>query len=363
MSVATGSRDARVHTQPSNRANAALAKGKSKESSERRVVYKPVLENPHQVKWPSTPLNVQNSILACLADLLPEVAEYHIARETASRKRKSGVWRAKRQAKELISKAAGKPTDSSQPSKKRAREGDDNMDIKRAKLSHDTTPEEKATASPPGPNDPTNEGHGSAILPMSPTPATAIIAPKVLKHCTFESHPTPKPRLRAVLVCRSDVDPPLLIAHFPILVATCNSSLPGDSSDDKFVKLVTLPMRAEHSLAEVTGLRRVAVMALDVETPGIERLESLLSDVPVLRETWLAPPSNAIQEPKLLVPTHVKQLKTTAPKDMKAAKEKRKRGIEEAKEKAKESEGRQKKRRKLGSKADSDTTAVEKAAA
>ncbi|KAG8742934.1 hypothetical protein FRC10_000722 [Ceratobasidium sp. 414] len=407
MSVATGSREARVHTQPSNRANAALSKGKVKESDERRVVYKPVLENPYQVKWPSTPLNVQNSILACLADLLPEVAEYHLARQTASRKRKTE----KHQAKTQKSKTPQQPKNS----KKRSREDDDTSDSKRAKISHDSTLDEAPGSDLPSSgskrnsnsstskprdssgstkrakkstksqnatgNDRTNAEHEPAVesIPQTPSTLATIPVPPLLKHCTFginevtkrlealakptptdEGHQAPRPRLKAVLVCRSDVDPPLLIAHFPILVATCNSSLPADSSDDKFVKLVALPMRAEHSLAEVTGLRRVAAMAFDAETPGLERLGSLLSSVPVLRETWLAPPSSIIQEPKVLVPTHVKQLKTTAPKDMKVAKEKRKRELGEARERAKEDEPRGKKKRKLAPDAKADAVSTQR---
>jgi hypothetical protein len=51
MPAPTRAREARVHNQPSNRANAALANGKSKAADDRRVVYKPVLENPCQIKW------------------------------------------------------------------------------------------------------------------------------------------------------------------------------------------------------------------------------------------------------------------------------------------------------------------------
>ncbi|KAG9081575.1 hypothetical protein FRC06_005503, partial [Ceratobasidium sp. 370] len=293
MSTATGSRAARVHTQPSNRANAALSKGKAKESDERRVVYKPVLENPYQVKWrvlshfkhcqnielrlgrPSTPLNVQNSILASLADLLPEVAEYHLARQTASRKRKTEASLAKRQAKANNPKTPQQPVASPKSSKKRAREDDDTSGAKRAKVSHDSTPEEapgpdlpasgrkrKSSSGTSKPGDSSNSTkrakkstepqdatgndrpggeHELAMESISKTSTTlaTIPIPPLLKHCTFGvnevtkrlealakptptdgGHSTPRPRLRAVLVCRSDVDPPLLIAHFPILVAT-----------------------------------------------------------------------------------------------------------------------------------------------
>jgi hypothetical protein len=255
-------------------------------------------------------------VLACLSDLLPEVAEYHLARQVASRKRKTEASLAKRQAKTKASQHLQKTLPPSTRSKKRARDDDDPSDSKRTKFMHDSKPQETAGEDlPPTSWKKTSAGNNTtekssrssqgvekslsqdaetsqttfehqpvveSISQISSAQPTIPI-PSLLEHCTFginevtkrlealanpattnEARSTTGPRLRVVLVCRADVDPPLLIAHFPILVATCNSSLPVDSSHDKFVKLVTLPMGAEHSLAEITGLRRVAVMALDV---------------------------------------------------------------------------------------------------
>ncbi|CUA71678.1 hypothetical protein RSOLAG22IIIB_04724 [Rhizoctonia solani] len=387
MSGPSGSREARVHTQPSNRANASLAKGKSKAADERRVVYKPVLENPHQIK-PQTPLNVQNSLLACIADLLPEVAEYHFARETKARRRKSSLRAALHQAK-----VKGESSKTSQAqasnSKKRRRDEDVADDPKRTKIANDEASEQTSgllsssrRRASPGTSvlgestHSTSAGAGlsatvnSEGAESSPS-STDIPIPPLLKHCVFginevtkrlESQTRPsvlgtttasttasKPQLRFVIACRTDVDPPILLDHLPVLVAACNSAVPSNSEDKMFIKLATLPMGGEHTLAEVVGLRRVAVMALDVETPGLGRLESLLSAIPPLRASWLAPPSNISQEPKELVPTHVKQLKTSAPKDMKAHREKRKREVGEAKEAAVAAgaDGNRRKKRKI----------------
>jgi ribonuclease P/MRP protein subunit POP3 len=66
--------------------------------------------------------------------------------------------------------------------------------------------------------------------------------------------------IKVVFVCRADIDPPMLIDHLPHLVSTCNSSRkPPD-----FVKLVPLPKGAEFTLAAALGLRRVAVIGVDV---------------------------------------------------------------------------------------------------
>jgi len=48
----------------------------------------------------------------------------------------------------------------------------------------------------------------------------------------------------------------------------------------------------------------------------------LVSSVPTLAATWLSVATHR-QE---LIPTHIKQIKTSAPKDMKAAKERRMKG-------------------------------------
>lgn len=70
-----------------------------------------------------------------------------------------------------------------------------------------------------------------------------------------------------VLVCRGDVDPPILISHLPYLVAACNSahSHSGTTSQPTDqIWLVPLSKGAEISLTHAMGLRRVSVMAVDV---------------------------------------------------------------------------------------------------
>lgn len=73
-------------------------------------------------------------------------------------------------------------------------------------------------------------------------------------------------------------------------------------------------------------------------TPDLEAFQSLLGSVPVLRAAWLSQPEHAsgTNPGRLLVPTHIKQLRTTVPVDMKAAKEQRAKGKAEAKLRKKE---------------------------
>ncbi|KAJ3800175.1 hypothetical protein GGU11DRAFT_774177 [Lentinula aff. detonsa] len=155
--------------------------------------------------------------------------------------------------------------------------------------------------------------------------------------------------IRIVLVCRADVNPPMLIDHVPHLVAAYNSTKPPDP-----ILLVSLPQGAELTLSEVMGIRRVAIMAINVslssvgcccrlilfqsDAPALSSLLSLVTSVPILTASWLAT-EVAVAELKRstpIIPTHIKQLRTTTPKDMKAAKGQRASGRAAAKEKKKE---------------------------
>lgn len=137
---------------------------------------------------------------------------------------------------------------------------------------------------------------------------------------------SPHPKIKLIFICRADIDPPLLVAHIPPLVAAHNAI----SGAEDAIKLVPLPRGAEASLADALGLRRVAVLAVADSATGFGLFGDLLSSVPTLTAPWRAP------APTLkLAPTRVKQVRTSAPRDLKGAKEERARGLAAAKLKTK----------------------------
>lgn len=79
--------------------------------------------------------------------------------------------------------------------------------------------------------------------------------------------------IRLVVVCRTDVDSPMMIAHLPILVAACNSRPPSDDPTHSAifpeVVMVGLPYGAEETLSAACGLKKVAAMAFDVSLRSI----------------------------------------------------------------------------------------------
>lgn len=144
------------------------------------------------------------------------------------------------------------------------------------------------------------------------------------------THISLSPKIKLIFICRADIDPGLLIAHIPPLVATHNAIARVENA----IKLVPLPRGAEASLGDALGLRRVAVLAINEAAEGLSLFQSLLPSVPTLTAPWRAPTSTL-----KLAPTRVKQVLTSAPKDLKAAKEERAKGKKAARLKAQGEKG------------------------
>ncbi|OBZ79504.1 hypothetical protein A0H81_00807 [Grifola frondosa] len=318
---------ARSHTAPSNRAS-------THSSIDRKVVFRSVVDNPFRVQWPVVPVNVQNAILARVLDMLQGVSEYYINREKDSRKRKL------------------------------SHKGHNTGTFKKYKA--DSTDDAGMGGRPFG-GAATSEGHPAGPEPTATAAESYILSatpPTVLEHLTVGINEVTKElekvtrslrqevtaqnnvasakspsesTSRMVIICRADVDPPVLIDHIPHLVALCNSPRQGhDTSSMSTCNtwLVPLPKGAENSLAEAMGLRRVSVMLIDGDAPNFSAFTPLLESVPILNAPWLT--LQVSDRPLSHVPTHIKQLRTTAPKDMKAAKEQRVRGRAAAKAAARE---------------------------
>ena len=78
-------------------------------------------------------------------------------------------------------------------------------------------------------------------------------------------HDSDNPHGRIVLVCKEDVDPPILIDHLPNLVAACNSARHRSSTPD-VTWMVPLSKGTESTLADGLGLRRASVMIIEVSS-------------------------------------------------------------------------------------------------
>ncbi|KAJ7492462.1 hypothetical protein FB451DRAFT_1218376 [Mycena latifolia] len=271
---------AKVHTHVSNRA-------KSRETLEKKVVFKSVLDSPFRVPWPSVPMNLQNTALACTISLLDGISDYHFTRVQENRKRKNalkGRTQNKKRKLDADAPAPTAPTDVVLPDASEHSAADADIAAPPPVLSH---------------------------LVIGINEVTKRLDAQI--RALPDSTPAP---IKVIVVCRADVDPQILIDHIPHEVAAFNSSKPSEP-----IKVIPLPKGAEATLAKAVGIRRVSVMAMDTDTPGLAAFTSILDAVPTLTAPWLtslAPSAEPIQQN--LIPTHVKQLRTTAPKDMKMAK-------------------------------------------
>ncbi|TFK30915.1 hypothetical protein FA15DRAFT_630257 [Coprinopsis marcescibilis] len=305
--MSTSTQTVRSHTQQSNRE-------RPRKAAEKKVVFKPVLDNPFRIRWPSVPINLQNAVFAYLLSLLEGCSQYHRNSCKASRKRK-------RQDDTVASRKA----------QKFERQGA-SMDV-----------DQRAGKGDSG-NETLNVNQDQPLPPKPPILGHIVLGlnavTKQLEHQARQIRRTvlvpasggialdQQPPLAYVFVCRAEVNPPILIEHIPPLVAACNSS-----AGKQFVKLIPLPHGAEQKLAESLGIRRSSVIAVDSQYPGLHELTSRLESIPLLTASWLAAPPIGSEK---LVPTHVKHIRTSAPKDMKAAKETRLRERHAAKEKKKQ---------------------------
>jgi len=267
-------RDVRVHTHASNRATAI--------SKDRKVTFKSTLDTPFRIPWPKIPINVQTELLAHLISILEGVAEYQAAIRRLSRKRK----------------------------RSKARDGEE---------------EDVGSHSLPSESD-TRVRSIIDHLVVGLNAVTKRLEEQVRKrpHSVTITKDQPAAEVQKtnrdlclVLACRADVDPPLLIDHLPHLVASCNAM-----QNLEPVRIASLPEGTEGTLAKSLGIHRVTVIGLDAEFPVMDGFKRFFDSIPILSARWLS----GIRQVRDLIPTHVKQVKTTAPRDMKEAKEERKKG-------------------------------------
>ncbi|GLB35887.1 putative RNase P subunit Pop3 [Lyophyllum shimeji] len=282
---------ARVHSHVSNRA-------KNREVGERKVVFKSVLDNPFRIQWPSVPLDVQNAVLAKTLTALDGIAQYQMGRK---RKRKPAQDQpAKKKKLENLSAQI----DASEPSSMQA------IDVRGSSTvtSENEGPSERPVIS---------EHLVIGINEVTKRLESQIRRSRITLVTTSENPPQgpPPSPLQLILVCRGDINPSILIDHLPHLVAAYNSLKP-----QALLRLVPLPRGAESSLSQALGLRRAAVLGIDSDWSGLGTLVTSAASVPPLSATWLAS-SMPLQK---FVPTHIKQVRTSAPKDMKAEKQRRK---------------------------------------
>jgi ribonuclease P/MRP protein subunit POP3 len=189
---------------------------------------------------PLVPLNLQNAILAEILRLLDGASEYQTQRFAASRKRK-------RRAKVSETKRQKLEVDEPQSSTINRKE----EDVPPIHSEHTEVFES-----------PTLFRHliyGINEVTKRLENQTHAVRRPVIAVLPEQPEKDSLPALQSIFVCRSDMNPSLVIDHLPHLVAAYNSTRPPSS-----VSLVPLPKGAELSLAQALGIRRVAVFGIDV---------------------------------------------------------------------------------------------------
>lgn len=131
-----------------------------------------------------------------------------------------------------------------------------------------------------------------------------------------------------IFVCQSDVDPPSLVSHFPLLCSTYNAVCKQNCY------LIKLPLDSEKQISEATSLRRCSVFSIDLaqfeegseSQKGFKELLGKLKEAKVeaIRMEWLDSAIASLQQrqkvgqhaPLHLLEPQIKHLKSSAPLDM-----------------------------------------------
>ncbi|KAI6047917.1 hypothetical protein EDC04DRAFT_2620554 [Pisolithus marmoratus] len=277
----------------SNRAKARLA-------LERKSAFKSVLDNPFRIKWPSVPVNLQNLCLARLVTFL----------ESLPPRQRSGI--------QVRTGTDAMPAQST-PQPKGGREHH---------LEHSAVHQLNSLRAP-------DLAFPSVVIGINQITRALEHQIRFARMLTIVHDPgqpansqEPCSELSVVFACSSDVNPPTLVEHIPHLVAACNSLLTTKGGPTTKVKLVPLPKGSESILARAVGLRTAAVIGVHKNHPILASIWDVLDSIPDLIAPWLLSPGSSQQQ---LIPTHIKQLRTSIPKDIKASKEQRLRARKEAK--------------------------------
>jgi ribonuclease P/MRP protein subunit POP3 len=213
---------------------------------------------------PSVPVNVQNAVLSRLILSLEGVAAYNATKITQRPDRKKRRGSQQTGPNKRSRTSAGSEDGTSDPIA---------LPVGTSTIPNEPMDTQDADQEPANPTEPPIISH--LILGINQVTKRLERQARAYRQTldvtnTPADNGTPEPPpsrlISIVFVCRADVDPPLLISHLPTLVASCNSSRNSLTNPESHppIKLVPVPKGSESLLADATGLRRLAVLALDV---------------------------------------------------------------------------------------------------
>lgn len=233
----------------------------------RKQVFKQVLASPLTVNWPVLSNVDAQPILYTLLDVLKHPAVVECLRNAGGDEEKKG--KAKKNDKGKAKEADAPAT--KEQMKGKAKHQDASKSQKQSSYAVESDSSTDSTSSSPialginsvsrhlesmidhqsrrrNPKDAEEQGSTSAV------PSTST---------TSEQQPQPPSPLNIVFVCRQDLDPPTLCAHFPML--TCAVNAVCHPRPEAGVLLVPLPAGSERLLSEAIDLRRCSVVGLSTD--------------------------------------------------------------------------------------------------
>ncbi|CAO1615753.1 unnamed protein product [Parajaminaea phylloscopi] len=245
----------------------------------RKTVYKQVLGSPLTVNWPEVAPADAQPILYTLLDVLrhPSLASRSRRRVESNAEDRRNLSRSQRRiARRSKSDRDVVQGEVSKHEQEQSVVETTSMDV--------DVPETQPKALVVGLNTVTRhlEDEISYQSSNSKTAPGEVVNPQ-------QSHP-----LDLIFICRADLDPPRLVAHFPLLTcavnAVCHPAAGLDQEATTALRIVPLPEGAEHLLAGALELRRCGVIGLSTLALPKEVTATLVKRID---EAGLQPPRAA----------------------------------------------------------------------
>ncbi|CAO1624377.1 unnamed protein product [Sympodiomycopsis kandeliae] len=333
-------------------------------ASQRKTTFRQVLSSPLTINWPSISAVDAQPILYTLLDVLkdpvlkPFTRTDKVDQREVSKSDKRKRRRAEKEASETDEKREGTNVT--------AAENQDAVSQMEVDLPVEAT-EASSSVTP----SPITLGINSVSRRMESMIAHRSAVRQQMQTQTKEAQQTEKESnssetqslssrsdLNLVFVCRSDLDPPTLCSHFPMLTCSVNAvchPVTATSATTSGVVLIPLPTGSERLISEVLNVRRCSVVALNTTTLSnlgikqsllslLARIQENAQTLKPLRASWLdAAADVALTHRENLMrdfslPTsssgsiaHVKMIQTTAPTNINQVKLEKKHSRDEKK--------------------------------
>ncbi|PWA02827.1 hypothetical protein BB558_001007 [Smittium angustum] len=289
---------------------------------QKRIVYKPTLNNPTTIEWPSSDPKTQKPIFDKLLELLEPIPKFRKSKlqKTKNLKRKNSKL-----SKQIEKKSRNEARSSTKPNLENEIENE-------TESQPETIPEHNLAVTTNSENQKKISEYEEPQWFSEFTIGLNNVTKELEALVKFLGNPKPDkkqkghnpPDCSVVFVCYNDAEPKHMVSHLPALVHLINQMKSGVQNKDSSKTtqktfLVSLPPGSECMLSMKLDIKRVLAISIHANSKYFEELVSLvILNTSVVNIPWIMNLKNDGDSTKektktLLEPMKIKYIQTTMP--------------------------------------------------